>query len=398
MIERRCLMRREKMNESGEMTTPKSKSTIKFIRYLLLLIMVMVALIFLFANRDQINGDNFRRLVAKINIGFSATGSADGEVHFDTASSGETVVYKDGFAHATVEKLIVTDKNGTEFQNTQLGFRNPVLTANNRYIFIYDSGGTGLMVADSFSVLFEKQMEDPIISAKMNRNGSIVVVTEGDGYLAKVYVFDASFKEIYRYRSLNRYILDAVVSADNKGLAVSAMNIEGANIVPEIMYFKLSKEAVQWTVSFEESPCVDIAMKDDGTICALFKWGMVSLSNKGKELGRYQLDSQALQCYSLADDNENIFVVSAAENGHGTVVICNEKGKVEKTITLDHYVIALDYYNGRIAVLGNQMAGVYNRSGKLLWEGQPERATDIALMGRNAVVVVSETKCVYNGL
>ncbi len=396
-------MKREPKNELpdeevNDRPSQKSKSTIKFIRYLLLLIMVMVALIFLFANRDQINGDNFRRLIAKINIGFSATGSADGEVRFDTASSGETVVYKDGFAHATVEKLIVTDKNGTEFQNTQLGFRKPVLSANSRYIFVYDSGGTGLMVADSFSVLFETNLEDPIISAKMNRNGSIAVVTEGDGYLAKVYVYDSSFKEIYRYRSLNRYILDAAVSADNKGLAVSAMNIEGADIVPEIMYFKLSKESVQWTVSFEENPCVDISMKDNGTICGLFSWGMISLNNKGKELGRYELDNQALQCYSLEDGDDNVFVVSAAENGDGTVVICTEKGKVKESVALDYYATALDYYNGRVAVLGNQKAEVYNRSGKLIWEDQPERATDIALMGRSAVVVVSETKCVYNGI
>ncbi len=376
----------------------RSKTTIKYIRYLLLLIMVMVALIFLFANRDQINGDNLRRLVAKINIGISAPASEDGEVHFDTASTGETVIYKDGFAHATVEKLIITDKNGTEFQNTQLGFRNPVLAANSRYVLVYDSGGTGLMVADSFSVLFETNLENPIITAKMNSNGSIAVVTEGDGYLAKVYVYDSSFREIYRYRSLNRYILDAAVSADNKALAVSAMNIEGADIVPEIMYFKLSKEAVQWTVSFEEDACIALSVKDNGTVCGLFNWGMVSLNSKGAELGRYQLDNQALQCYSLEDGDDNVFVVSAAENGDGTIVICNEKGVVKDTVELDYYAVALDYYNGRIAVLGNQKSGVYNRSGKLLWEEQPERATDIAFMGRNAVVVVSETKCVYNGI
>ncbi len=378
--------------------THRSRSTIRYVRYLLLLIMVIVALIFLFANRDQINGDNFRRLIAKINIGISAPSAEDGEVHFDTASGGATVVYKDGFAHATVEKLIITDKNGTEFQNTALGFRNPIISANSRYVLAYDSGGTGLMVADSFSVLFEKQMEDPIIVARMNADGSIAVVTEGDGYLAKVYVYDTSFHEVYRYRSLNRYILDAVVSADNKALAISCMNIDGADIVPEILYFKLSKEEVQWSVSFKEDACVRLSAKENGTICGLFDWGMVSLNKKGEEIGRYQFENQVLQCYTMDDGSNNVFVVSAAENGDGTVVICNEKGKVQDTVMLNYYAEHLDYYKGRIAVLGNQKSGVYNRSGKLLWEDAPERPTDIAFMGKNAVVVVSETKCVYNGI
>ncbi|MBQ8892982.1 MAG: hypothetical protein IJ043_01055 [Clostridia bacterium] len=388
----------EYLEEQEDRKEKRQSSTIKYVRYLLLLVMVMVALIFLFANREQINGDNFRRLVAKLNIGLAVSDSENGEVHFDTVSGGETVVYKDGFAHATVEKLIITDKNGTEFQNIQLGFRKPVLSANSRYVLAYDSGGNGLMVTDSFSVLFETTMDDPIITAKMNHNGSIAVVTEGDGYLSKVYVFDSSFKEIYRYSSLNRYILDAAVSENNKALAVSAMNIEGADIVPEILYFKLSKEEVQWKAAFGEEPCVRIAMKENGTVCGLFSWGMVSLNSKGEEIGRYQLDNQVIQCYSLEDEDYNVFVVSAAENGDGNVVICDEKGAVKETIQLDYYATRLDYCDGRIAVLGNQKSAVYSSGGKLLWEDAPERANDIAFMGKNAVVVVSETKCVYNGI
>ena len=141
--------------EESNRISPRSRATVKYVRYLLLLIMVMVALIFLFANRSQINGDNFRRLIAKFNLGISIPSAENGEIHFNSTDTGSAIVFKDGFAYASVEKLIVTDKKGTEFQNTPLGFRRPVLSANSRYILVYDNGGTGLMVADSFSVLFE---------------------------------------------------------------------------------------------------------------------------------------------------------------------------------------------------------------------------------------------------
>ena len=376
----------------------RSKLTIKYVRYLLLLVMVMVALIFLFANRAQINGDNFRRLVAKFNLGISVPTAEDGEVRFNSADAGVTVVYKDGFAYASVEKLLITDKNGTEFQNTPLGFREPVLSANSKYVMAYDKGGTGLVVADSFSIVKELQMEDPILTASMNAGGQIVVITQGEGYLAKVYVYDASFRETYRYRSLNRYILDAALSKDGKAMAVSALNIEGSDIVCEIQYFKLNKEQVEWSVAFDQAPCVDIAVKDNGMVCGLFEWGMVSLNNKGKETGRFLFDDRTMQCYSLADGSDNVFVVSATENGDGTIIICNEKGVEKEEIQMDFYAVTLDYYDGRIAVLGNQKCSVFNRSGKELWTATPERASDIAFMGRNAVVVVSDTKCVYNSI
>ena len=54
--------------ELGGAPAKNSRQTLKYIRYLLLLVRVMVALIFLFLYRDEINGDNFRRLIAKIAI------------------------------------------------------------------------------------------------------------------------------------------------------------------------------------------------------------------------------------------------------------------------------------------------------------------------------------------
>ncbi len=384
----------EQQNEAA----PRSQSTLKYVRYLLLLVMLMVALVFLFSNRDQINGDNFRRLMAKIDIGISGSEAEAGELFFNNIGDGATVAYKDGFAHATVEKLIITDKKGTEFQNVALGFRKPVIAANSRYVMVYDSGGTGITVADSFSVVFETHLENPIISAKMNSNGSLAVVTEGEGYLAKVYVFDSRFREIYRYRSLNRYILDAAISKDEKYLAVSALNIEGADITSEILCFKTGKEKIAWSAAFDESPCVRLSMKENGTICALFEWGVASLNQKGEEIGRYRFDNQVLQCYNIDDPDVNVFAVSAAENGDTTVIVCNHKGKVKDQLDLDFYALQLDYCDRRIAVRGNRKCAVYNASGKCLWEDEPDQATDILFMGKNAVVVVSETKCVYNAI
>ncbi|MBQ4052047.1 MAG: hypothetical protein IJD09_00140 [Clostridia bacterium] len=377
---------------------PKPRFTIKYVRYLLLMIMAMVAILFLIGNRDLINGDNFRRLMTKINVGFSAPAAENGTVYLDVTGGGETVVYKDGFASATVEKLLITDKNGTEFQNTPLGFREPRLVANDKYVMAYDCGGTGVLIADSFSVLFETTMSDNIVTAKMTPSGAFVVVTEGDGYLSKVFVFDSSFHEVYRYNSLSRYILDADLSDDGKSMAVSAMNIEGADIVAEILYFKLNKEEVQWTVSYDQNPCIHLDIKNNDSICGLFSWGMVSLNAKGTEQGQYKLDNQVLQCFNVDDADKTVFAVSAAESGNTTLVVCNEKGVVKDTVDLDYYAVRIDYCDGRIAALGSRKCSIYNTNGKLLWEGTPERATGVAFMGKNAVVLIGETKCVYSAI
>ena len=384
------------LSEPEKKRREKRTLTVRYARYLLLLVMVMVALIFLFSNRDQINGDNFRRLIAKVNIGTGGKIAENGEFRFDTSSEGVTVVFKDGFAHATVEKMIITDKDGTEFQNTQLGFRTPRLLTNGQRVMAFDHGGTGILIADSFSVLHEQQMENRIITADMSGDGWYVVVTEGDGYLAKVFVYNASFQEVYRYRSLSRYILDAALTPDHKALAVSALNSEGEDILPEILYFKLKKEEIAWTVPFEEAPCVDITVKEDGTVCGLFSWGIVSLNGKGTETGRFTLEDRILQTYSFASGDYNVAVTSAAESGASTVSVCDARGKVRYTVELPFYAYSVDYKDGRIAAMGTQTCSVYSTSGKTLWESSSENATSIALMGKNAVAVITPQKCVYN--
>lgn len=383
-------------DEGLEEPSVKPPVSLKYMRYVLLLAMVMAALIFLFSNRDQINGDNFRRLMTKINMGMNSVAADNGEIRFDSATVGKTVVYKDGLAHATVEKLIITDRNGTEFQNTALGYRNPCISSNSRYVFVYDSGGTGITVADSFSVLFEHHMEDNIITARMNENGWLVVVTESEGYLAKVFVYDSSYREVYRYSSLGRYILDAAVTLDHKSVVLSALNVEGSAITPELVCFRLNKEKVEWSLPFEGDPCVHLSVKKNGVINGLFRWGMVAVSAKGAEIGRYEFDNQVLQCFTMQDGEHNVFALSPSENGDSQLVICNEKGKVKDTVTAEFYGKSVDYRNGRIALLGNRKSAVYSSNGKVLWTDEPENAESIAFLQNNAVVVIGDMKSVYN--
>jgi hypothetical protein len=125
---------------------------------------------------------------------------------------------------------------------------------------------------------------------------------------------------------------------------------------------------------------------------------MVALASDGSEKGRYMLNDQVLQSYSLDEGAVNVFIVSAAENGDGSIVVCDANGKVKHTVNMNFYAVRADYFDGRIAVLGNQRASVYDVSGKELWKGVPERANDIVLMDKNTVVIVSDTKCVYNSI
>ena len=135
--------------------TEKVKSGLRFARFLLLLIMVLAALVLLFANKDKINSDNFKRLFAKIDIGMSSAEQSDNSIiGFDYDANSVIGVYKDGIARVTSDSLSIIDNIGTQFQNVLTGFNSPALITTDKYVLTYDRGGNKLIVTNSFAVLY----------------------------------------------------------------------------------------------------------------------------------------------------------------------------------------------------------------------------------------------------
>ena len=156
----------------------KLKTGLRFTRVFLLLCAAVFALIVLFVNRDKLNGDNLRRLAAKVDIGLSSSQSKDEAViDYDYSSSSVVGLYKDGVARVTGESLVVMDNAGTQFQSVLTGFSDPALITTPRYVMTYDRGGRRLVITNSFTVVFDRTFDDNIVTATMNDSGWFAVVS-----------------------------------------------------------------------------------------------------------------------------------------------------------------------------------------------------------------------------
>lgn len=374
------------------------KSGLHFTRFVLMLIMIVAALILLFSNRDNINVDNLRRLAAKIDIGVSSVKNTDNAViDYDYNSSAVTAVYKDGIARVTGENLVIMDNMGNQFQSVLTGFNTPALITTKKYVIAYDCGGNRLIVTNSFTVLFEKTFSDNIVSVSMNNNGYFSVITESDAYKNKLYVFSSDFREIYKISSMTRYLICADVSDDNNHIAVSSIYVKDENIIPQINYYKFNSEDAVWEHNFDDDLAIAIKIKDDGSVSALFEWGVCILDSKGNEKYRYNFENKILQAYYLGNSRHNVAVVSDSVSGNSQIHVFSDSGKTISDIDTDFNIISIDVYSDRIAVLTVNSLYVYSTSGKLLYERENKsNGMRILFSSRNAVLVVSASGAVYN--
>lgn len=388
-----------KPDDDNDNQFERPKSALRFARYLLLLIMVTMALLFIFTNKDKINMDNFRRLLAKIDIGISLGSEIDDtQIDFEYRENSVTRVYKDGIARLTGERLSIMDNRGTQFLNVLSGFEQPQLIANNKYVLAYDSGGTELIVTNSFAVLFEKTFSDKIINASMNDSGYFAVVTQSDGYKSSVYVFNSKFEEIFKWDSLSRYIVDVEVAHNNDAIAVSTLYSEGETIMPQINYFEFSDENITWSVDFDETVSPAISCKSDGTICAIFEWGVCFIDNKGREKSRYQFEQNLVQNFDIDDEKYNAFVLSHSVSGNSTLVVLDNNGIMISSTEIDEYIKSVDVMGDKVALLStNNVMALNILSGKISWQREnSSNGVDVFFSDKNSVLVVSEISAVYN--
>jgi len=354
--------------------TRRLKSGIKFTRVLLLLIMVVTAVVLLFANKDKLSADNFKRLAAKIDLGVSTNSEVDSAViDFDYNSTGKVKTYKDGIARVTDDNLVIMDNIGTQFQSVLTGMNSPQILSGSRYVCVFDRGGRRLMVCDSFTVLFDYSFDDNIVDVSMNANGYLVVVTESESYKNHCIVFDSSFKEIYKINSLNRYIVTADISPDNKYIILSSLYAKDADVIPQANCYRLDKKEPVWSVDYDGSVAVDVKIKNDGTASLLFEWGVSVLNSKGKEKYRYEFGDDILQNYHFGN------------------------GKQISDTQFDRAVISVDQLGDRLAVLTTDTVYLYDVNGKLI--SQLENTDDgstVLFSDKNSLVTVGAARAVYN--
>ncbi len=376
----------------------KLKSGIRFARAIILLVMAVTAMLLIFINRDRISMDNFKRLAAKIDLGvYSANVTDNAVIDYDYDSSAKIKAYKDGIARVSRENLVITDNIGTQFQSVLTGFNDPQILTTSKYVCVFDRGNNRLIVTDSFSVVFDTTFEHNIVNVSMNNNGYLAVVTESEAFKNHVIVYNSSFKEVYKINSMSRYIVACDISADNKRVIVSSVYSKGESVIPQINCYSLSKSESLWDVNFENSVCVDVVAKSDGTVVCLFEWGVCVLDKNGNEKYRHNFQNEILQTYVIGADKNNIIVTSASHSGVSTVTVFNNNGKQLSKMQLDFSVTSVDYKSGNIALLGVESIYLYNTEGKQLsTRPNPNDATRVLFSDKSSVVSVSASSAVYN--
>lgn len=259
----------------------------------------------------------------------------------------------DNLLVCTQTQIQVFSPTGTAELKESVNMSSPALNTAGEYTVVYDVGGQQLKVIQGEKLVnkLELPAEESLICATVNDKGWVAVTSKVSGYKAVVTVYNPSFESVLAIRLSSRYISDAVVTPDCRGVYLISPGQAGGAFENTLLYYTFSsREEPTKTLSLGSN--VVLSILSSGKCWILGDQSLLILDSSGVITASYDYEGQYLKMGSLQGDDFAALLLSRSSSGSaGTLVTVDDNGKEYGRLTLEGQTSALAAQGHDVAVL-----------------------------------------------
>lgn len=207
------------------------------------LVLCLAVLLYGFSFRGgEINSDNFNYLLTYLGEGEVDTKSYK-TIYFDNSDTNRFAIVRGNLAVVNDGGSAVYTLGGVRCSvDSTLRLDSPQVISGAKYMYIYDLGGTELLVKNALETLHTVSYSYPIRGAAATDGGCFAVISEEKTSRSSVYVYDDSFRLVYdcAYGSLYTLSVDLNDTADR--LLTASVEAENGEFVTTLYLYSTDKE------------------------------------------------------------------------------------------------------------------------------------------------------------
>ena len=317
--------------------------------------------------RDQLNVDALKRWYHYRSLTLSDSGQAES---FPYAGSPD-----DLFVDVSGD-LLVCSKNainlysgsGTQYVSLQVTMSAPAASVCKDTAVVYDAGGTVLQVIHKREPSFSLEAEGNLLSAHLNADGLLTVVSQESGYrgVVTVYNSDGSVKASLRLSSA--YVMDAMLADDGHSLWVITVGQESGAFASTLSRYDLNSVNTD-QVNYEVTPIASVSLGNSvvlaleeqaGVIRVLGDYGTWTVDGTGALLGSVNWADRHLKNYTLKGAEFSAALLSQYRaGGQSALYLMDKNGNLADTFSLSEQVLSLDAAGQYLAVLTADRLDLY---------------------------------------
>ncbi len=377
-------VRRRKRRRRG-----REKGIPSWVYRVILVLLAAVAGLVLWVNRANLTPENILDWVQEQVVGMGVgdgypaaiTGSVVSPKNF-ASSSGEAVMVSD-------THLTVLNGTGKEVASRQHSFSFPVLRLSGQEMLLYNLGGSGYQVESRSRTLQKGSAEGNILGGAISSGGHYALLTESDGYLGQLTVYNDQNERQFEYKFSSCYPSAAALNSDATQALVGGLFARDGGLVSCLYLLDLnSSESVEPAAEYEENMLLDAFWYEDGTAAAVGD-RLAALVDASGRVTEYQYDGRQLAAYAGAGGITALALLPYTDAASGELVLLDAGGR-KAAFSLPEAPDSVALFGNTAAVLAGGTVYAYSiAEGVLLAQAEAgEDAAAIALRDETSAYVL----------
>lgn len=364
----------------------------------LVVLAVTVGLAAAVAFRDSLNVDSVKRWFHYRSLIRSDNGRAE-SFSYDGGLTDTFAVLDGDLLVCSRNAVSLYSGSGTQYINQSVNMENPVVNTNGSLAVVYDAGGSSLYVLGQRALVWSADDLESILSARLNKNGQLTVVTQSSGYRGTVTVYDAAYSPVMRIDLSSAFVMDAALSDDGHTLGILTVGQAGGAFATSLELYEMNYSSGGYTPDFSCQLGGGVVLETRHTADAVWTLGDRGLTVTGHD-GRSSGVSWAdkhLRRYTLSGDGFAAALLGKFRAGSQAELWVVDSQGQRRVLELSEQVMSISAAGRYLAVLTGDRLDIYTDQLELYntLEGTQGARTVLLMPDGSAILISAESAGFY---
>ena len=312
------------------------------------------------AFRDSLNLDSIKRWFHYRSLTISDNGRAEAFA-YDGDLNCTFAVLDGDLLVCSRNALSLYSGSGTQYISQSVNMENPVVNTNGSMAVVYDAGGSSLYILGQRTLVWTGEGLESILSARLNKNGQLTVVTQAGGYRGTVTVYDAAYSPVMSVNLSSAFVMDAALSDDGHTLAILTLGQAGGTFATSLELYDMSYSSGEYAPDLTcqlGSSVVLETRHTAGAVWALGDRGLTVTGHDGRTSGVSWADKH-LRRYTLSGDGFAAVLLGKYRAGsQAELWVVDGKGQ-RRVLNISEQIMSISAAGRYLAVLTGDRLDIY---------------------------------------
>ena len=280
---------------------------------------------------------------------------------YNSDQSGHFASLDGSLVSVSMHQLTVLDEKNRTLYDESVKFQTPSLQSRGGRAVAYDVGGTEVYVLSDKGLVYKLDCAGEVLNASLNQKGWLTVVCGESGCKAAVRVYDTEGEAVFAFRSSDRFVMTAALSADSRTLAAVTMGQENGVFASYVVFYRVNSDKEAGRCTLRGSVVYDLTAAGSG-FCAVTEEQLCFLSGDGVMTAAYDYGGDYLRRVSVSDDGYAAVLLGRYRTGtQHRIATVNGEGKELAALEIDAEVASLSAAGRYVAVLTGEELVIYDK-------------------------------------